>query len=176
MWAYGFTTSNLISIHFTHVWYSCFLVWIFGRNPERDDRTPSSTPSFPRWELCTVLGGHKVGMDEIHTVDGKNPAPLMMPEMLFLYEFQNCFGPHKWCTIFSINRMDTSWLGNLMESFRMRTHPLPKNSLPIRNLLLIPFWGGGRKHAGWNIPLLWDLVFFKEKSRWNRSDFPKIRQ
>jgi len=35
----------------------------------------------------------------------ENHAPLMMPEMLFLYQFQNRFGHHKWCTIFSINRM-----------------------------------------------------------------------
>ena len=40
------------------------------------------------------------------TVDGKNPAPLRMPEMLVLSQYQDVFGHPKWCRIFSINRIN----------------------------------------------------------------------
>ena len=53
-----------------------------------------------------------------HTVDGKTPAPLRMPEMLVLSQYQDVFGHPKWCRIFSTNRISTfeesSVLGELM--------------------------------------------------------------
>ena len=39
------------------------------------------------------------------TVDVKNPAPLRMPEMYFVYLYQDLFGHRTWCGIFSINRI-----------------------------------------------------------------------
>ena len=40
-----------------------------------------------------------------HTVDGKNLAPLRMPQMLVLYQYQDLLVHPKGCRIFSINRM-----------------------------------------------------------------------
>ena len=54
--------------------------------------------------FCNSAPKMEVLTSACNPVDGKNHAPLMMPEMLFLYQFQKRFGHHKWCTIFSINR------------------------------------------------------------------------
>ncbi len=60
--------------------------------------------------FCNSAPKMEVLTSDCNPVDGKNHAPLMMPEMLFLYQFQNRFGHHKWCTIFSINRHGTSYV------------------------------------------------------------------
>ena len=39
----------------------------------------------------------------INTVDGKNPAPLRMPETYSLWQYQDLFGHRRCCRIFSIN-------------------------------------------------------------------------
>ena len=52
--------------------------------------------------------------DMFDTVDGTNPAPLRMPEMLVLSQYQDVFGHPKWCRIFSINRMFNFFWGFLL--------------------------------------------------------------
>ena len=81
-------------------------------------------PSAPRPAKLVVQFG---GCGD--TVDGKNLAPLRMPEMLVLSQYQDLFGHPEWCRIFSINRRThrgpTSFvIFSAFEDFDMLRHPL----------------------------------------------------
>ena len=91
-----------------------------------------------------------------HTVDGKNPAPLVMPEMVFLPLYKIVFGHPKWCRIFSINRMsDTSGKHNIIIFLATppRSHGAPQNEAKPQEFV-------GPK---------WDLIDYINEDNWSRK-------
>ena len=100
---------------FGSIFYMYSVRWVMHLGKKNDVLLGRSHISRPK--TCTfesmILRVSPVWSDRIDTVDGKNPAPLRMPHMLFFPppSIKNVFGHHpKWCRIFSINRMLVPWI------------------------------------------------------------------